>query len=367
MIKRILFCFMFIFALVGLENSTKAFANVNDYSVDYQLANYQTVVWVSARYSNDQDNETWFAPWILLSSHDTLNLTANSNGTLSYSNGNHYMQPLLREYIPSGITAPTNTGSFYYQNSGYTNTTTSGTLFSFSGTVIVLQGIVNYSGYKYTWDEWEDFINPPPAPDPWYKQIWNSVRDYMNNPPWGENNIFDTLNDIWNVFTHSNDDPNPINYDILKQLTPTPYPTTSPVPTNIPYSTLLKPDANGNLVINYLYNNPQGTPTESPYNPNGNNGNGNGSSTYIPDKNNPLPVEVYPKENMMPYAYNQNEFNINNIDDYTDGFTQPLDEYIENVPDVLSVFSIIPDELYIVIGCIACIPLVSGIIKAFMK
>ena len=215
-----------------------------------------------------------------------------------------------------------------------------------------------------------DFQNTgDPLPEPkWYEDAWDIFKAWLGNTPWDDNNIVTMISDFWKKWTNGDNEPDDIN--IIGYSTPTPQPTPTPKPTPIPYSVSLI-DINGGQEIIYNYVDPtSGLPTSSPYNPNIDiTIQGGGSSTTITT---PVPVILAtgtPEfQNILFTSEDSNdlEINVGQIGEYVDVIENGLIENTAAMEEVSNIFSILPNNWFMIIGIIACIPIIAAVISRFL-
>lgn len=269
---------------------------------------------------------------------------------------------LLWQLVPEIVNLGEN---YYYSSSG------GGTLYYHPISVVYVQGgLTNNANVESK--TLEEYFTP----DPWYKTLWNNFIGELDRENTALQEAMQNLGKMisrwWQRITGNIPEHDGIHgkYGVAYIATPTPFPTPTPKPTPIPYSTVIKNDGQGNSTIVYQYNNPEGTPTESPVNPNINYNYNNSININGGDRNNPIYVQDVGNPeftSIIDLSDNTISVNIGNLDDSIDAFTDPLSSNVEDVGKISDIFSVFPDDIMITIGCIACISLVAGIIGRFLK
>jgi len=216
----------------------------------------------------------------------------------------------------------------------------------------------------------EDFINTgEPEEEPtWYEEAWDIFKSWLGNTPWDDNNIVTMISDFWKKWTNGGNDPTDIN--IVGYSTPTPQPTPTPKPTPIQYSVSLI-DINGGQEIIYNYVDPtSGLPTSSPYNPNiditiQSGGSGTTITTPVPVI---LATGTPEFQNILFTSEDSTdlEINVGQIGEYVDVIENGLIENTDAMEEVSNIFSMLPNNWFMIIGIIACIPIIAAVISRFL-
>lgn len=156
--------------------------------------------------------------------------------------------------------------------------------------------------------------------------------------------------------------------------TPTPSPT--PLPTPIPYSTVINPST-GEVTYNY-YINVSGTPvpTSSIYPPVTSTPPGPGSGSTIDE---PVAIEDYyepedslsiPKLRIFKFLLkmtgNETDVGLDSLDNNIAVMDETLEDNAEAIQGVGDLFQIIPVKWFLLIGTIACFPVIAAMIKSLL-
>lgn len=234
---------------------------------------------------------------------------------------------------------------------------------------INIRGSFNFTP---TFDSWDDFIDDI-TPDPtWWEIIKNKLIDIAGDIALGDKlkGFIDVLEwglDLWTVKVGEGE---PERWEI--DVEPPPSPT--PLPTPIPYQTVMTPDNNGGFTIQYIYNNPSGTPEAHPQPPANvtNTTNNYGDDFEYPyyenpeNKDNPFRLKI---PWYLKLILNNNDIPIDTLDDHYDvaQYQVQSDDVLEAVDTVYDGFQVIPSDWILLLGAIACLPLFAALIHRMLS
>lgn len=153
-----------------------------------------------------------------------------------------------------------------------------------------------------------------------------------------------------------------------------PPPSPTPTPTPIPYQTVMTPDNNGGFTIQYIYNNPSGTPEVHPQPPANvtNTTNNYGDDFEYPyyenpeNKDNPFRLKI---PWYLKLILNNNDIPIETLDDHYDvaQYQVQSDDVLEAVDTVYDGFQVIPADWLLLLGAIACLPLFAALLHRMLS
>lgn len=226
---------------------------------------------------------------------------------------------------------------------------------------ICIKGNVSSTSDNFypTYEDYEESLNPKVY---WYDEMWNWLEEDLKKPLgfiWFKNLIDSVFGDdsegtISNNVTLGN-------------------PTLAPTPTPIPYTTVVIPKTDmitGDTCYetNYYYVNPSGTPIVTgspPTNSSPNNVGGNGNQTYNPIDGKPYSI---PRLDWMT-SVDIDGNGYDGIDSIADGMSSIDDigsEYTDGLSAVQDASGTLPTSWLLLIGIVAAIPLLAGIVSRFL-
>ena len=371
--KFILFILIFTISLCIIPRQ-KAFASTSysdvisnltsNYNNVYMLRYHVTNSW----YNGYGNNFTSAGYHVLLIGENYPRDIVIANGyPIIYYNSNKY---------PHHSYSSTQYSDQFNEQGGYFNCYPSSTYYPDSNKVdyqvlVLIKGSFNNhpdnSNVFYDYDDFIDSITPK-----WYETLYQSFIDYLNefgldNP--GLLGLVDWFSDLWTVKVGEGEGEQTI--DII---TPTPTPTPLPTPTPIPYQTQLVPDGNGGYNITYIFNDPSGIPTSAPQPPTNQpqqtQSVNNDDDWEYPYYNNPNNKDDPFKLDIPWYLKFTFKNTVTSLDDFQDG----MDAIVENVNDqddniniVMDSMGLFPNDWLLIIGFIAAMPLVGGLISRLLK
>lgn len=222
-----------------------------------------------------------------------------------------------------------------------------------------------------------------PGEQTWWDKVKEAFMDFVGSEALSDvlsgswiSYIDDVLfGELWTVKVGEGED------ELAQELIPqtvsaTPSPSPTPLPTPIPYSTVINPST-GEVTYNY-YINVSGTPvpTSSIYPPVTSTPPGPGSGSTIDE---PVTVEDYyepedslsiPKLRIFKFLLrmtgNDVDVGMDSLDNNIAVMDETLEDNAEAIQGVGDLFQIIPVKWFLLIGTIACFPVIAAMIKSLL-
>lgn len=244
--------------------------------------------------------------------------------------------------------------------------------------VVVIKGTLNISNaypqntYWGSLDDYNDYLES--IQPKWYETLWqdfvNFITDFLPDlatpgNPASLTKLAEWLQDSFTVNVGEGED------DLANQIFVSPLPTPTPTPTPIPYQTVMSPDGNGGYSIQYIYNNPSGTPIITSQPPQQN-------VSIDVDNNFEYPYYENPENKDNPFKFKipwylklvlkNNDIDIDTLDNTyqsAQGLVQD-DDVITAVDEVYNGFQVLPSSWLLLIGAIASLPLFAALIRRFL-
>lgn len=227
-------------------------------------------------------------------------------------------------------------------------------------------------------DDYNDFLHPQPT---WWEKIKTAWDEFCNSRAglaaltgdWITYLDEVLFGELWSVQVGEGED------DLVQFFTvsATPSPSPSPTPTQIPVQVNIDPST-GNVSYNYTII-VSGTPipTSSPVNPNppnGSGGDGGGSGLtepigvedyYEPDDSLSLPnLRIFQFKLNLPGT--ETDIGVDSLDNNFVVMNEYLEDNAEAITTVSSFFQVIPSEWFLLLGAIACFPIIAAMIKSLL-
>lgn len=352
--------FLIIF-IISITLFSSIECNASTWNFDDIMSIYGAVAWVNVHWNNNDE-------WILC--YDTVIITISNDaiGRSGTTSGYDTISGCLRNFNDVQ-NVPFNSGNFTYSTYTQKITYVNGYVNSY----IIMKGDIRNTstGVGYSGEDYFSESN-------WVNDLWEIVTDYFGftGKPFSWisklgnfwKNRFDGIRTFWNNLFHKDD-----NGDIVSDMTivsPTPLPS---APTPIPYNTFVEYDSQNNTYIyKYSYVDENNTTIIVTSPPDGGNGTGlRPTSEPIVDNYYPAnPLDV-PRDNNMwspQFTINLGDGQTLDVDMNTmnDTLIQGAEPYLDDVDVASDMFSVIPNDWWMLIGFIACIPIICAIISRFL-
>lgn len=349
--KKIIAVILITILFILLSHNRIAFADTT-----INPDNYNTIIYV---YTYDNNPSGYI---LIADTADTLYIYRSGNYGIISRYSNSLEIPMFSQYYaqPGSMVITPGYNSSFVSIDHY----------------IVYKGTLNTQGFETpeqsfdNWQEYEDYINPPPEPTTWYEDLYDSflgvIEAIASIATGGLSDLVEAFTDFWTVKVGGDEGDMFFPTDIIIA-------SPTPTPTPIQYQTVIAPttDPQGNVVYEYkyVYNNPSGTPiiTSSP--PINNN---NGDSFDYPyydnpdNRNNPYKLKIpwYLKLIFGNKIVDETTLDdsVNVIQDYMND-----DDINNGVTTVYDGMSAIPTDWLILIGVIASIPLFGCFISRLLS
>lgn len=270
--------------------------------------------------------------------------------------------------------APGELSSDNYMSSGY------GTLHNVSGYILIKGSIEigqNNNFVDGAYNSFEEYENAS-APT-WWERVAQIFTDFATSPAMGAVLSGDWLGyinevlfgELWSVQVGEGEDELAQFYTV--SATPSPSPT--PIPTQIPVQVNIDPNT-GNVTYHYTID-VSGTPvpTSSPINPNppvvtG----GIGSELtepfgvtdyYEPDDSLSIPnLRIFQFQLDLPGSYT--DIGVDSLDNNVEVMNGYIEDNADAITTVSSFFQVIPSDWFLLLGAIACFPIIAAMIKSLL-
>lgn len=233
-------------------------------------------------------------------------------------------------------------------------------------------------GTSIIYANYDEFLNnvPPeylPEEPTWWdilkenaQRVIRDVLELAGIPVDAAIDLDNWLSDLFTVKVGEGED------SLANQINTEPLPTPTPTPTPIPYQTVMTPDNNGGFTIQYIYNNPSGTPTAHPQPPSNNITNNYGSDFEYPyyenpeNKDNPFKLKI---PWYLKLILNNNDIPIETLDDHYLVAQNQIqsDDVLEAIDTVYNGFQVIPTDWLLILGAIACLPVFASLISRMLN
>lgn len=301
--------------------------------------------------------------------------TINENSYINVLSNNH----IRIEYaIPLGYSQPqssfnTLSEAFEYDQSYFSYSGSS--QISWYGEIVYIGdiNIVGSSENLYSEEEYNNIINPPEPELTWWdilkenaQRVIRDILELSGIPVDAAIDLDNWFSDLFIVKVGEGED------SLANQINTEPLPTPTPTPTPIPYQTVMTPDNNGGFIIQYIYNNPSGTPTAHPQPPSNNITNNYGSDFEYPyyenpeNKDNPFKLKI---PWYLKLILNNNDIPIETLDDHYLVAQNQIqsDDVLEAIDTVYNGFQVIPTDWLLILGAIACLPVFASLISRMLN
>lgn len=228
-------------------------------------------------------------------------------------------------------------------------------------------------------EDYEDSLVPS-----WWDNVKQAFMDFVGSDALSDvlsGNWLEYIEDVlfgelWTVKVGEGED----DMIIPETVSPTPTPSPTPLPTPIPFSTVINPST-GEVTYNYFID-VSGTPipTSSIYPPVTSypgGGGGGGSPASFPEE--PYYVEDYyepddslsiPKLRIFKFLLrmpgNETDIGLDSLDNNIAVMDETLEDNAEAIQGVGDLFQIIPVKWFLLIGTLACFPVIAAMIKSLL-
>lgn len=244
---------------------------------------------------------------------------------------------------------------------------------------------VNAENVFLSYEDYENSLIPPEDPsefDNWWDSVSTAFMDFVGSDAMSAIISGDWLTyldevlygGLWTVPVGEGED------DLVEFYTvsATPTPSPSPTPTLIPVQVNIDPSTGD---VTYHYNvivSGTPVPTSSPVNPNTPTGSGGGGGSeliepveiedyYEPDDSLSLPnLRIFQFKLPLPGTNSTTDIGIDSIDNNFEVMNGYLEDNAEAITTVSSFFQVIPPEWFLLIGAIACFPIIAAMIKSLL-